>query len=216
MRIAMIHALGESVPPVKLAFREEYPEAELINILDECLFIDFDLHITPNLRRRMTQLICYCAEHGADAVALACSVYAPVVESARNLVDIPVLSSYDAVMDEAVTCGRRIGVISSVPATVRDAEYYLRRAAEQRGVPVEPVPFLDVNLMQVLRTEGEAVFHRRLAEEATRMAPNVDAVLLSQFSMASALSYLKTVTSVPVLSAPHSSARRLKELLKSR
>ncbi len=50
MRIAMIHALGESVPPVKLAFREEYPEAELINILDESLFIDFDLHITPNLR----------------------------------------------------------------------------------------------------------------------------------------------------------------------
>lgn len=213
VRVAMIHALGESVAPVKMAFQEEFPEAELVNVLDEGLFIDFDMHITPQLRRRMSQLICYCAEHGADAVALACSVYAPVVESARDLVDIPVLSSYDAVMDAAVACGTRIGIISSVPATVRDSEFYLRKAAEKRGKSVEPVPYLDVGMMQVLRTDGEPAFHRRLAEEAQRMAPDVDALLLSQFSMATALPYLRKVTPVPVLSAPHSAAHRLRELL---
>jgi hypothetical protein len=52
-----------------------------------------------------------------------------------------------------------------------------------------------------------------LAEEVNRMSSDVDAVLLSQFSMASALSYLRENTNIPVLSAPHSSARRLKELL---
>jgi Asp/Glu/hydantoin racemase len=213
MRTVMIHALAESVPPVRLAFQDEFPEAELINVLDESLFIDFDQHITPKLRRRMSQLICYCAEHGADAIGLACSVYAPVVESARELVEIPLLSSYDAVMEEAVGYGARIGIIASVPATLRDSEYYLRRAAQQRGMGLQPQLCLAEDLIPVLRKHGEEAFQRRLAQEVNRLAPEVDAVLLSQFSMASALGYLRQVADVPVLSAPHSSARRLKELL---
>ena len=213
MRVVMIHALAESMPPVRLAFRDEFPDADLINLLDESLFIDFDQHLTPRLRRRMSQLICYCAEHGADAIGLACSVYAPVVESARELVDVPLLSSYDAVMEEAVGYGGRIGIIASVPATLRDSEHYLRQAAGRRGVRLEPRLCLAEDLIPVLRMEGETAFQHRLAEEVDRLAPSVDAVLLSQFSMASAWAYLKQEASVPVLSAPHSSARRLRQLL---
>ena len=77
MRIVMIHALAESVPPVRVAFKEVFPEAEVINLLDEGLFIDFEGQITPKLRRRVSQLICYCEEYRADAIGLACSVYAP-------------------------------------------------------------------------------------------------------------------------------------------
>jgi Asp/Glu/hydantoin racemase len=213
MRTVMIHATAGSVPPVRLAFQGEFPEAELINVLDESLFIDFDQHITPRLRRRMSQLICYCAENGADAIGLACSVYAPMVESARELVEIPLLSSYDAVMDEAVSYGSRIGIIASQPATLRDSEHYLRRAAQQRGVDLQPRLCLAKDLPPVLRQQGEEAFQRRLAEEVNRLAPEVDAVLPVQFYMASALDYLRQVTDVPVLSAPHSSALRLKELL---
>ena len=117
MRVVMIHALAESVPPVRVAFKEVFPEAEVINLLDEGLFIDFTGQITPTLRRRMSQLICYCEEYGADAIGLACSVFAPVVETARDLVDIPVVSSFSPVMEEAVRQSSRIGIIASVPAT---------------------------------------------------------------------------------------------------
>ena len=102
MRIVMIHALPESIPPVKLASQDIFPEAQVINLYDEGLFIDFEERLTPDLRRRMTQLIYYAEEHGADAIGLACSVFTPVVETARELVNVPVLSSYDAVMAEAV------------------------------------------------------------------------------------------------------------------
>ena len=97
MRVVMGHALAGSIHPAKLAFRDEFPDAELLNVMNDILLADFGDSRISNLRRRMSQLIYYCAEHGADAVRLACSVYAPVVESARNLVDMPVLSSYDAV-----------------------------------------------------------------------------------------------------------------------
>jgi Asp/Glu/hydantoin racemase len=213
MRVVMIHAVAESMPPTKLAFQEVFPEAELVNLLDEGLFLDFGVELTPQLRRRMTQLICYSAEHGAQAVGLACSVYTPMVETVRTVVDVPVVSSYGPVMAEAVQAGRRIGLIAAVPATLRDAEGFLRQAACEHGVQVEGYPRLAEDLMAVKRRDGEAVFCRRLAEEVDKLAPHVDAVLLTQFSMATALSHLRTTAPVPVLSAPHSSARRLKTLL---
>ena len=48
MRIVMIHALAESIPPVRLAFQDVFPEAEVINLLDEGLFIDFKDEFTLN------------------------------------------------------------------------------------------------------------------------------------------------------------------------
>ena len=213
MRIVMIHALAESIPPVRLAFQDVFPEAAVINLLDEGLFIDFKDKLTPKLRRRMSELTCYSEEHGADAIGLACSVYAPVVDSAQNLVDIPVVSSYGPVMAEAAAAGPRIGIIGTVNATLRDAVFYLNLAAEEQGVSVEVHPCLAPDLIQVLRQEGQSGFQRRLGEEVTKLAPDVDVVLLGQFSMASALDHLRSISPVPVLSAPHSSARRLKELL---
>ena len=213
MRVVMIHALAESVPPVKVAFGEVFPEAELINLLDEALFIDFKGSITPQLRRRMSQLICYCEEYGADAIGLACSVYAPVVETARDLVDVPVVSSYSPVMEEAVRAGKRIGIIASVGATLRDSDYYLQLTAEDQGRTVETELCFAEELIPLHRTQGEEAFNRRLEELVLDLSDRVDAVLLGQFSMASAFNRLQELCPVPVLSGPHSSANKLKELL---
>lgn len=210
MRVVMIHAIAESMLPTKLAFQQVFPEAELVNLLDEGLFLDFDDQLTPALRRRMSQLICYSAEHGAQAIGLACSVYTPMVEAVRTLVDVPVVSSYGPVMDEALQAGSRIGLLAAVPATLRDSEYFLQQAAQASGAQIKAYPRLAEDLMMVKRHEGEEAFCRRLAEEVDKLAPHVDAVLLTQFSMASALTHLQSV--VPVLSAPHSSARCLKGL----
>ena len=73
MRVTIIHAIAESIPPVRLAFADEFPEAEIINVLDETLLIDFDDQLTPQLRQRMGNLIGYCHDNQADAIALACS-----------------------------------------------------------------------------------------------------------------------------------------------
>ncbi len=213
MRVVMIHAVAESMQPTKLAFQEVFPEAELVNLLDEGLFLDFGDQLTPSLRRRMTQLICYSAEYGAQAIGLACSVYTPMVEMVCEVVDVPIVSSYGPVMVEAVHAGPRVGLIAAVPATLRDAEYFLQQAARECGASTEVYPRLAEDLMDVKRYEGEAAFCRRLTEEVDKLAPQVDAVLLTQFSMASALAHLRSTATVPLLSAPHSCARCLKELL---
>ena len=213
MRVVMIHALAESIPPVRMAFQDEFPEAQVLNLLDEGLLADFQGQITPGLRRRMSDLICYSQDNHADAIGLACSVYAPVVDSARELVSVPLVSSYGPVMADAVAAGPRVGIIASNEATIRDAKLYLMLAAKEIGKEVEPRPRVADDLITVLREEGSQAFDRRLEEEVAALAPDVDVVLLSQFSFTSALSHLNQVASVPVLSAPHSSARTLKRML---
>ena len=213
MRVTMIHAIAESIPPVRLAFSDEFPEAEVVNVLDEGLLFDFDDQITPSLRRRMSNLIGYCQDNNADAIGLACSVYAPVVDSAKELVEVPLVSSYGPVMADAVAVGPRVGLIASVSSTMRDSEYYLRLAAEEAGKTIEPHLCLADDLIQILRAEGQPGLECRLEEEVLKLAPDVDVVILSQFSFAAALAHLENVSPVPVLSAPHSSARTLKRLL---
>jgi len=209
----MIHAIAESIPPVRLAFDEEFPEAEVINVLDESLLVDFDDQLTPDLRRRITNIIGYCQDNKADAIGLACSVYAPVVESAKDLVHVPLVSSYGPVMADAVTAGPRIGLIASVASTMQDSKYYLHLAADEAGVEIEPQLCLAEDLITVMRAEGQAGLERRLEEEVLKIASKVDVVLLTQFSFAAALAHLEKVSPIPVLSAPHSSARTLKKLL---
>ena len=215
MRVVMIHALAESIPPVRLAFQDEFPDAEVINLLDEGLLIDFPGNITPNLRRRMSDLICYSRDHNADAIGLACSVYAPVVDSARDLVEVPLVSSYGPVVEEAVAAGPRVGVIATNEATMSDSEYYLKLAANDMNREVRVIKRLATDLIQVLRQDGQAGFEKRLEEEVLALAPDVDVVLLSQFSFATALEHLRRVSPVPVLSAPHSSARTIKRMLEA-
>ena len=213
MRVTMIHAIAESIPPVRLAFDEEFPEAEVINVLDESLLVDFDDQLTPDLRRRITNIIGYCQDNKADAIGLACSVYAPVVESAKDLVHVPLVSSYGPVMANAVTAGPRIGLIASVASTMQDSKYYLHLAADEAGVEIEPQLCLAEDLITVMRAEGQSGLERRLEEEVLKIASKVDVVLLTQFSFAAALAHLEKVSPIPVLSAPHSSARTLKKLL---
>ena len=86
-------------------------------------------------------------------------------------------------------------------------------AAQEIGKEVEPKPWVADDLIAVLRAEGGKALERRLEEEVLKLATEVDVVLLSQFSFASALAHLKQVSPVPVLSAPHSSARTLKRML---
>ena len=215
MRVVMIHALAESIPPVRLAFMEEFPEAEVVNLLDEGLLVDFPGSITPSLRRRMSGLICYCQDHNADAIGLACSVYAPVVDSARDLVEVPLVSSYGPVMAEAVAAGPRVGVIATNEATMSDSEYYLEKAAREAGKNIQVKKQLATDLIQVLRENGHEAFEKRLEQETLALSPEVDVVLLSQFSFATALDHLRRVSPVPVLSAPHSSARTLKKMLEA-
>ena len=72
MRIALIHAGMVSVKPIESAFRQLWPEAQLMNILDDSLFFDRGEGALPaSMTERFITLGRYAARTGAQGILLA-------------------------------------------------------------------------------------------------------------------------------------------------
>src|SRR4051794_30256950 len=98
--VAVIHATAASLDPVTSVFAQSCPEVDVWHLLDDRLVRDADAAggLTEELRDRMSTLIAYAIDGGADAVQIACSMYGPVATAEVRAV--PVLPSDAAVFDE--------------------------------------------------------------------------------------------------------------------
>ncbi len=209
MRIALIHALRHSPPPIEAAFRAEWPEAVLMNLLDDSLSADLSREgrLTPAMTERFLTLGRYAAGTGARGVLFSCSAFGPPIEAvARELSPLPVLKPNEAAIDEACGIGRRIGLLASFPGT-------LASMPPEFPPGIEVVPCLAEGAMAALDA-GDMATHDRLAAEASVALKGLcDVVLLGQFSLARAAPVVAAATGLPVVTTPGSAVRRLKALL---
>jgi Asp/Glu/hydantoin racemase len=209
MRIALIHALRHSPPPIEAAFRAEWPEAVLMNVLDDSLSADLsrDGRLTPAMTERFRTLGRYAAGTGAKGILFSCSAFGPPIEAvARDLAPLPVLKPNEAAIDEAVAVGRRVGLLATFPGT-------LASMPPEFPPGVEVVPCLAEGAMAALDA-GDLATHDRLAAEASAaLKGRCDVVLLGQFSLARAAPMVAAATGLPVVTTPGSAVRRLKALL---
>ncbi len=121
MRIALIHALRHSPPPIEAAFARAWPEATLMNLLDDSLSADLarDGRLTPAMTKRFLALSRYAVGTGADAILFTCSAFGPCIEAvARDLAPMPVLKPNEAMIEEAAAKGRRIGLLATFGPTL--------------------------------------------------------------------------------------------------
>ena len=107
--IALISAVTAAIPPARLAFDEEFPEARLWTVLDDRLLADAAEHgaVSTHLATRMHRLIEHTLIEGAHAVLLTCSMYAPVAHRAAATAGVPVLGPDDAVVEAVAGAGYR-------------------------------------------------------------------------------------------------------------
>src|SRR5690349_5377957 len=103
MRIALIHALADSVAPIHAAFGKHWPEAIHFDLLDTALSADLaDAgHLTPAIRQRFDTLGRYAA--GTEglggrtrAILFTCSAFGPAIEAVKAALPIPVLKPNEA------------------------------------------------------------------------------------------------------------------------
>lgn len=208
MRIALIHALRHSPPPIEAAFRAAWPEAQLMNLLDDSLSADLAAQgrLDEAMTGRFLTLSRYAAGTGARAILFSCSAFGPCIEAcARDLAPLPVLKPNEAAIEEATAMGRRIGLLATFPGT-------LASMPSEFPPGVEVVPCLAEGALAALDA-GDGVAHDRLAAEAARALRDCDVVLLGQFSLARAAGLVAEATGRPVVSTPGSAVRKLKALL---
>jgi len=208
MRIALIHALKHSIAPVEASFARLWPEAGLMNLLDDSLSADVarDGRLTDAMSARFLSLGRYAAGTGADAILFTCSAFGPCIEAvARQQAPMPVLKPNEAMIEQAAAQGRRIGLLATFAPTL---------ASMPREFPdrVEVVPKLAAGALAAL-DRGDREEHDRQVAEASRDLRDCDLIALAQYSMAPAASQVAAATGRVVLTTPDSAVLKLKRLL---
>lgn len=208
MRIALIHALRHSPPPIEAAFREFWPEATLMNLLDDSLSADLarDGALTPAMTERFRTLGRYAVGTGAQGILFSCSAFGPCIDAvAADVAPLPVLKPNEAAIEEAVGIGRRIGLLATFPGT-------LASMPPEFPPGVDLVPCLAPGALAALDA-GDLATHDRLAAEASRALKDCDVVLLGQFSLARAADLVAEATGRPVVTTPGSAVRKLRQAM---
>ena len=209
MRIALIHALAESAAPIAEAFATEWPDARLVNLLDDSLSRDLAAEggITPAMVSRFIALARYAAGCGARGILFSCSAFGPAIEAARAAVaPLTVLKPTEAMIEDAARF-RRIGLIASFPPTLESLPAEFPQA-------VSVLPGLAEGALAALAA-GDPARHDAAAVAAARRlsAQGVEALVLAQFSLARAAAAVAAATGLPVLTSPGSAVRKLRALL---
>jgi Asp/Glu/hydantoin racemase len=210
-RITLIHALKHSIAPIEAAFADAWPEARLMNLLDDSLSADLarDGVLTDAMTARFLALGDYAAATGADGILFTCSAFGPCIDAvARAHAPMPVLKPNEAMIERAVTMGKRIGLLSTFPPT-------LASMPAEFPASVQIVPKLAEGALAAL-DRGDRATHDRLIAEASRDLRECDVIALAQFSIAATAPLVTEATGRPVVTTPDSAVDKMMKLLNAK
>jgi Asp/Glu/hydantoin racemase len=213
-RIALIHAVSVAMAPVHDAFRQLWPAAECVDILDTSLSRDRerDGRLTAAMTGRFLFLAKYAEDNGAAGILFTCSAFGEAIEEAAATARVPVLKPNEAMFEAALASGRRLGMLATFQPSVAGMEEEFRAIAGAAGSAATLKSFCVPGAMKALQ-EGDGAEHDQLVAIAAPRFADCDAVMLAHFSTSRAAAAVRAAVRCPVLTAPGAAVERLKEAL---
>ena len=213
-RIALVHAVSVAMAPVHDAFRQLWPEAECVDILDTSLSRDRerDGELTRAMVGRFLLLAKYAEDHGAAGILFTCSAFGEAIEEAAAAAKVPVLKPNEAMFDAALAAGKRLGMLATFQPSVAGMEEEFREMAGAAGSKTALSSFCVPGAMKALQA-GDGAEHDQLVAIAAPRFADHDAVLLAHFSTSRAAAAVKAAVRCPVLTAPGAAVTKLKGLI---
>jgi len=213
-RIALIHAVTVAMRPVADALAALWPQAQVQHLLDDALSPDreSDGELTDAMRARIVTLARYAHTAGANGILFTCSAFGPAIDDAKAALPVPVLKPNEAMFADALSRGRRVGMLATFAPSVASMEAEFHAMAQSRGVQAtlrcECIPAA----MQALR-DGRGDEHDRLLADAAPAFADCDVLLLAHFSTSRALDAVGARVAMPVLTSPRSAVLALQAAL---
>jgi hypothetical protein len=213
-RIALIHAVTVAMAPVHDAFRELWPEAECVDILDTSLSRDREREgrLTDKMIGRFRLLAKYAEDNGAAGILFTCSAFGEAIEIAAAEAHIAVLKPNEAMFEAALAAGERLGMLATFEPSVASMEAEFCDIAGAAGSSATLDSYCVAGAMAALQSGDGATHDRLIAEAAPRFADR-DAVLLAHFSTSRAAATVQGAIKCSVLTAPGAAVRKLKGLI---
>jgi hypothetical protein len=219
-RIALIHATPAAVEPIRTAFAQDWPEPDLVNLLDDSLSRDRALapDLTDDMYGRFDALGRYALSFGADGILFTCSAFGPAIERVARSVPVPVLKPNEAMFAEAIAIGGEIGMLAtfepSIASMAAEFEADAAQTSDKAGARITLESRFVPEAMAALLA-GKRDQHDALVAEAGTALAHCKAIMLAQFSMAPAADLLgRKLPGVRVLTSPGAAVAAMRRRIK--
>ncbi|MBL95149.1 MAG: hypothetical protein CFH06_00756 [Alphaproteobacteria bacterium MarineAlpha3_Bin5] len=213
-RIALIHALEASIEPIRKSFERLWPEAITANLLDDSLSLDLASVgiLDATFGQRMSVLVDYALECGADGILFTCSAFGEAIEEARVGHDIPILKPDESMIRQALEMSNSIGILVTFLPTIYSVKREVKEISSQIGIKPDLAVHFVEGAMDALKA-GDKAKHDNLVINASTELADRDIILLAQFSMAHLVKGVETNTGLNVMSSPDPAVLYLKKFL---
>jgi Asp/Glu/hydantoin racemase len=214
VRIGIVSPMDNAMVAVNEVFEELWPEAEIFNLLDESLYLDFagGKPQTEETGVRVAKLLHYAAECGADGMMFTGSVFGRWVRAARADIAVPCLTSHEAMIEEAFETGSRLGILVTAPGSLKCLVEDIDVHSKETGKAVTITDHIEDAARPIILA-GDLETHDRMVADAADRMTDCDCLMLGQFSMTSAMKLFRDMPDRPVLTSSHAAVRKLKRLL---
>ena len=213
--IAIIQTSAVSSAELKALCDELLPDVTVYQIIDDSLIKEVNANGGPTIgvKRRMYNYYQQAESLGVDAILNQCSSVGEVADAIKPFLSIPVVKVDEAMAEKAVSLGRKIAVVATVPTTVGPSVRLIEQKAREAGREIEIETHLVKDAMMILIEQGDVETHNKMVlSEVEAAAENCDVVVLAQGSMTVLLPLLGHIQK-PVLTIPRLGIQRMKEVL---
>ncbi|QGY32350.1 aspartate/glutamate racemase family protein [Pantoea cypripedii] len=215
-RVVLLHATPVAMQPIHQSFNALWPEAELVNLLDDGLTIDRarETDLSANMIDRFVRFGHYGFSLGAAGILVTCSAFGPAIDQMAAELPIPVLKPNEAMFRAALQQGKRIGMLATfAPAVITMTEEFNEFVAGS-GSDATLQTIVVEEAIDLLR-QGDADTHNRLIAARAHELADCDVIMLAHFSTSRAMSAVKEKVSIPVLSAPDAAVNLMKSQIQA-
>ena len=211
-KIILIHAVIAAMEPIKKAFAQYWPEAKILNILDETLSDERakSNNLTEALFKRILELVEYAVAMRADGILFTCSAFGEAIDAAAEKVSIPVLKPNEAMFRLALEKGKNIGMVASFQPAVAGMEKEFYEIAQQTN-PLATIRTICVPAAKEALNRGDIETHNRLMAKAASEFSTEDIILLAHFSSSTAFELASSESGKMILTSPKSAVELLKD-----
>jgi Asp/Glu/hydantoin racemase len=215
-KVGVIHTFLYSVEDLKALFAQLVPEVEMVNIIDDSLLKEVLANgsPTPAVIRRICNYAQELERLGCDAILNQCSSVGEASEVAQKLISIPYVKVDEPMAIEAVTLGKRVGVVATAHSTLGPSARLVESVAKRMGKDTVVNRCYAEGAYNALLIEKDKPKHDRiLMETIDKACAENDVVCLAQGSMLSLVEKCKDKP-VPVIHSFRSGVLQLRALLK--
>ena len=211
--IALIHNSPVIIDVVRDVFKRVYPEAQLVNIMDESLLRD--IKEKGGIDYLGTRRVCryaLCAEDlGADAVLMTCSSLCEAVFTARKMLSIPAFAINEPMAAEAVRTGKNIIVMGTLQSVLLPTADLIKRKATEAGKAVNVKQALCEAAFEALISGQPEKHDELLIVEVQEAGKSADVIVFGQGSMSRLVNKAREQVDIPVLEPLDSGVQQVKD-----